>query len=153
MPPWSRCVRCEGEGGAREDGGLENPLRRTFARQCQEGVKASMGAGIFPRPFTLTEKILLLCLIALLVCDVATTTYAVGRGIGYEGNPVMTGVTACPLLHLLLKLGYAGVVVGLAGMAERFVEGAGVYCIAAACLFYLLPLVNNLWVIATFPVG
>ncbi|MBP2145602.1 hypothetical protein J2129_001056 [Methanofollis sp. W23] len=151
MPPWDRCVRCEGEGGAREDGGLENTLRRRPFACRDQGDRTPLGAGVFPRPFTLTEKILLLCLVALLVCDVVTTTYAVGKGIGYEGNPVMTGVTACPPAHLLLKLTYAGVVVGLAGAAERFVEGAGVYCIAAACAFYLLPFVNNLWVIATFP--
>lgn len=151
MPPWDRCVRCEGEGGAREDGGLENPLRRTFARYQEEGT--SLRAGIFPRPFTLTEKILLLCLIALLVCDVVTTTYVIEEGIGYEGNPVMKDVAACPPVQLLLKMAYVGVVIGLGGMAERFVEGAGVYCIAAACAFYLLPLVNNLWVIAVFSPG
>ncbi|QSZ66057.1 hypothetical protein RJ40_00340 [Methanofollis aquaemaris] len=144
MPPADPCARSD--GGVRSVGGREN-TRRIVARHREGGL--SLLAGLFPRPFTLTEKILLFCLIGLLVCDVATTTYAVGMGIGYEGNPVMTGVTGCPPLHLLLKLAYAGVVVGLGGVADRYVPGAGVYCIGAACAFYVLPLVNNFWVIAT----
>lgn len=90
------------------------------------------------------HRTLLFCLLlVLLVGDVATTTYALQAG-GIEGNPVAALFAGSPVLHLLIKLCFAGIVILLARQADRIKPDAGIYCVAAAAAFYALPVINNL---------
>ncbi|MCC7566046.1 MAG: hypothetical protein KO206_07205 [Methanomicrobiaceae archaeon] len=85
-------------------------------------------------------------LVLLLAGDVASTSMALRLG-AEEGNPLVAGISESSILHLTLKLGFAGVVFALARQSDRFIEGSGTYCIAAACMVYCLPLINNvLWI-------
>jgi hypothetical protein len=90
--------------------------------------------------------ILFLALIVLLVGDVTTTTYALGIG-AQEANPIMAAIVHDPAIHLQIKIAAAGIILLLANQADRFRAGCGVYPLVAACLFYTLPLINNLlWI-------
>ena len=91
-----------------------------------------------------TRTFLFCILLAFLVGDVATTTYALQAG-GLEGNPVAAVFVGSPVLHLLVKLCFAGIVILLARQADRIKPDAGTYCVAAAAAFYSLPVINNLF--------
>lgn len=90
-----------------------------------------------------TRTILFCTLLVFLIADVVTTTYALQAG-GVEGNPVAALFAGSPLLHLLVKLLFAGVVLLLARQTDRIRPDAGTYCVAAAAAFYSLPVINNM---------
>lgn len=98
-----------------------------------------MNFSFFPRRYAA----LLVALVALLVADVITTTYGLAHG-GIEGNPAMIWIVSNPWVHLGVKMAFAGLVAGMALRCDTLKSGSGVYCLTAACGFYLLPLINNL---------
>ncbi len=94
----------------------------------------------------MNRRTLFFCLLVVfLVGDVVTTTYALREMECAEGNPVAALFVASPVMHLGVKIGFAGVVVLLARQTDRILPGAGIYCVVAAALFYALPCANNLY--------
>lgn len=87
-------------------------------------------------------------LLVLLAGDVATTTYALQEAGCREGNPVAAVFVGSPLLHLIIKLSFAGVVLLLARQADRMIPRSGTYCVAAAVGLYMVVVANNLLQIA-----
>ena len=83
-------------------------------------------------------------LLVLLVGDVVTTAYALQEAGCREVNPVAAVFVWSPLLHLIIKLSFAGVVLLLARQADRMVPRSGICCVAGAVGLYMVVVTNNL---------
>ena len=89
------------------------------------------------------RRVLLALLVVPLVLDVITTEVALTHFGAQEANPVMVLIVASPLLHLALKLSFAGIVAYIALQCDRMIPDAGKYPLIAAVLFYILPVLCN----------
>jgi hypothetical protein len=91
-----------------------------------------------------TRLLLFGLLLVLLTGDVVTTTHALQEAGCREGNPVAAVFVGSPILHLLIKLSFAGVVLLLARQADRMVPRSGTCCVVAAVWLYMIVVTNNL---------
>ncbi|MGC9435812.1 MAG: DUF5658 family protein [Methanomicrobiales archaeon] len=96
------------------------------------------------RPYHLFVGMLIGILGMLLFLDVLTTTLILDLG-GTELNPVMQPVVGNPLIHLGVKVTFAGFVMFIMIRAERMVEYSGAAILTAVCSFFGVVFVHNLW--------
>ena len=66
---------------------------------------------------------------------------------GVELNPVMAGVVASPILHVILKYGVLVMVIPVALTAEGRQKGSGVILYAGLIVMYTVVIINNATVI------
>jgi hypothetical protein len=78
----------------------------------------------------------------LFMIDILSTQIILSMG-GVELNPVMAGIVATPLLHLLLKCGILLMVIPVALTAEARVKGSGVALYVALIVIYTAVIINN----------
>ena len=85
-------------------------------------------------------------LAVLFLLDITTTQAILGMGV-VELNPLMAGVVAFPLLHVILKCGILLLVIPIALIAESKVRGAGVALYAILIVTYTAVTFNNITVL------
>ena len=81
-------------------------------------------------------------LAVLFMIDILSTQIILSMG-GVELNPVMAGIVATPLLHLILKCGILLMVIPVALIAEARVKGSGVALYVALIVMYTVVIINN----------
>ena len=93
-----------------------------------------------------------LTLAALFLLDIVTTEVILWLG-GIELNPVLAGIVASPLLHLIIKAGTLLIIILVSLIAATRVPRSGVsfYCILIT--LYLFVIVNNTFVLIPHIVG
>jgi hypothetical protein len=110
------------------------------------------GAGNLPAhgrygELTLLHVLVFTCVLAFLfLLDITTTEAILGMG-GVELNPLMAGVVAFPLLHVIIKCGILLLVIPIALIAESKVRGSGVALYAILIGMYAAVTLNNVTVL------
>jgi hypothetical protein len=90
--------------------------------------------------------VLLLVLGSLFLLDIATTQVILLMG-GVELNPLMEGIVANPVVHLLLKAGILLVIFIVSLIAEQRVRGSGSFFYCVLITLYFFVVLNNLFVL------
>lgn len=98
----------------------------------------------------LRKFLLVLCTLFLL--NVVTTELILRRG-GIERNPLLTGITSNPYLHLLIKAAIILLVYPVSVIAERRVNGSGTLLYYLLCGLYFFIVVHNISIIRTLGAG
>lgn len=83
---------------------------------------------------------------AVMLMDVVTTTFILGLG-GVEMNPMMVAFASNPYLHFGLKLGAAGIFLGVSIWCDLKVRGTGAVALMVAGVAFLPAVLNNLMVL------
>jgi len=89
---------------------------------------------------------LLFILGMLFLLDIVTTQIILFSG-GVELNPLMAGIVAYPVLHLVIKTLLLLVIFLVSRIAEMRVKGSGALFYCALITLYLFVIINNLFVI------
>ena len=82
-------------------------------------------------------------LLSVLLLDVITTDFILSSG-GFEKNPLMTGIVADPIFHLIVKIFIFGLIIGISNVSENIVKKSGLLILGAPFIFYLFVFAHNL---------
>lgn len=105
-------------------------------------------SGAYPLDTVRARQILDFTLIlgSLFLLDIGTTQLILWMG-GVELNPLMTGIVAMPVLHILIKSVILLAAALVAVQGERYVRGSSVYLYCILIPVYIFIVVNNFFVI------